>query len=221
MKTQPTSLSLHVYRLCQIAESELGETQNFSQSNPIMRLDLNHLVTLLYFLVDFSKLPYIQDKFLLRLKSQAELFNHECYFDIAFSILTNWSHEFIGLMSGYEYYLARNYSSVSLIEQKYQDVLSLFHSMLDCFPGHYCRFVRGVIEDYFWNLLTLFSLVKIKISGRTPSFPLRSFSANIKQYNDLLSIIAAELKLKELTLAQLFNWSKIEIYESTIFFEML
>lgn len=219
---QPISLSSHVYKLCQIAESELSETTPFSQSNPILLLNLNHLVNLLYFLVNFSKLPYIKEKFLLRLKSQVDLFNHGCYFDIAFSILTNWGHEFIGLMSGYEDYLARSYnSSVNPLEQKSQDVLSLFYSMLDCFPGDYCRFVRSVIEDYFWNFITLFSLDKIKISWRKPSFRLHSLSADIKQSNDFLSRVAVELKIKELTLYQLFTWSQTKIYSDTIYFEML
>ena len=118
-----------------------------------MLLDLNRLVSLLYFLVDFSRIPYIQDKFLSRLKSQLELFNSGCYFDIAFSILTNWKHEFLSFMSSYEDYLKRTYNSRDLIPQKFPDILKLFRSIVDCFPGESYRFIQSVIEDYFWQIL--------------------------------------------------------------------
>ena len=220
IQSEPTNLSLHIYKLCQIAELELGETKNLSEDNPIMRLDLNRLVSLLYFLLDFSQLPYIQEKFLSRLKSQSELFKYDCYFDIAFSILNNWKHEFISFISSYEDYLERTYGSGKLIHEKHQDVLKFFRPILDCFPGESYRFIQTVIEDYFWQILEKISLKKIQISWRKPFQSLSSLSTGIQDYYYLLSRVATELNLKELTLAQLFIWSQIEIHEDTIFFKI-
>lgn len=217
-KSESVNLALHVYKLCKMIKSEPEDTEKLFSSNPIMLLNLNHLVKLLYYVVDFSKLPYIKDKFLSRLQSQVELFKYGCYFEMIFSILNNWSHEFISIMSGYENYLASSYPSIRMTDQKHQHVLSLFESMVKCFPGEKYRFFRGVIEDYFWNFLFDISIKKLKVAWRQRiSFPYyHDLNSDISKYSQLLSTVAEYLKIKELTLTELFVVSKIEILRQTL-----
>lgn len=214
------NLGLHIYKLCQIGSLGLGETEHLSQESPIMGLDLNRLVSLLYFLFDFSQLPYIRDKFSSRFQSQSELFNYGCYFDIAFSILNNWQQEFISFISSYEDYLERTYGSGKRIAAKSQDVLQFFRLIFNCFPGESYQCIHTVIEDYFWQLLARISLNKIQISWQKPFQSLSCLSTSIQNYQYLLSSVATELNLKQLTLSLLFIWSQIEIHEDIIFFKI-
>ncbi|MBO3461553.1 TniQ family protein [Aetokthonos hydrillicola Thurmond2011] len=213
-----TALSLHIYKLCHIPGSESETNDILSLDNPVLKLNLESLVNLLFSLRRFNDIHYIREKFKARFKPETySLRSDKFYFDTAFSILLNWQSEFYNLMSGYEKYLENPYMFISRRQNKYECLLFLFQSLLHCFSKQEYSFINKVIEDYFWDFLSKMSIKQIQVSLRQ-QFQSHSLRIPQKQWKTMNQQLVPIVRLEELTLAKLFAISELDIYDDTIFF---
>lgn len=205
------TLSVHVYKLCQVAGVSAIKSASLPYKHPALEMNLTDLVVFLGSLVKFCRIPYVNDEVFAPLKkAQSYEFNSFCYFDWVFTLFTNWRRDLHLLIEGYKkkfnYRLNHNYSN-SLNDVK---VLTFFREIFNCFDSDCCVFFQEIFEKCFWNFLSSRKVKELRIS-----FPkwsnLHGVSIPISTLWSLGEQLADDEQLAGLTLARLLTKSLIKL----------
>ncbi|KYC34796.1 hypothetical protein WA1_49620 [Scytonema hofmannii PCC 7110] len=220
LQSEQVALSLHIYKLCQIPGCDsIDNSKYLPTEHPVANLTFPSFLEILSSLQRFSQIYYIKQRFAPQ-EDLAQRLDTHYYLNRAFSLLNNWDSKFNILMSGYESYLESRYGEAYLFKRKIKDIILFFQLLFNCFHHTDCSFLRVVIEDSFWKLLSSLSIKTVRVSVRQPS-QFNSFSVSLNKIQFFLKELANFLNLEKLTLAILFSLSEIDVYEDTIFFQMI
>lgn len=212
-------LSKHIYNLCCIPGHDLEKINYDKTTNPVLELNLQDFVHLLYSLIRFGDIYHIKEKFHHRAKVIFGERESDYFFDMAFFVALNWRSEFKTFIPSHKISLEPEYRAL-FIQRPTQYFLELFKFIFNCFSLKSCSFITRVIEDYLWELLLDMSIKNLQISGIKQQH-FYSFRSPLKQGKNFLKKLAIDLELKDLTIAGLFTRSTVEIYDETIFFKMI
>lgn len=220
LSNKQIALSRHIYKLCQVADLPQGDSAYISEENPVGQLNLSSFVELLASLLKFGRLPGIRYQVFPRRETPGGIsFGQERIYDRVFALVKDWPVTFYQLMDVHERYLDPENSSFYVSSLLYQDWLDFFAAVFIWFAQDSWSFIQVFFEEYFERFLRKYSLKKLQIFF-VKDFQFYSVSIPVTSENYLKEQLASKPELEGLTLAKLFVFSRIEIYNQTVFFRM-